>query len=508
MKRTLITIFTLLLTIITASAQILFSDYSDPDVCKGKDGGYWLTASSFQCAPGLPILYSENLRDWTLVNYAIDSVPLPEGQQRSCKFESGAPQAGEGVPHGCGVWAPSIRLHGDTYYIYWGDPDYGVWMTKTRDPRGKWDEPVLVLPAKGVIDTTPLWDEDGRVYLVNGWAASRCGFNSVLTVRELSADGTRVISAPMMVYDGQLEGNHTVEGPKFYKHDGMYYILAPAGGVEKGWQIALRSKNVYGPYESCKVFNYNGIHQGGLIDDAFIAFKEYAAYGRVLHRLDVKWKDGWPMMSQSKLDKPAGLSVSASERQRYQWHSNYRDTFGFPTSKGMRIYGFNLPKGYTNCWEVPNLYLKKFEGETFSDTLNIVITASSEGHESGVIVMGRDYCRLSAQYKDGNFHLRQIICKNADKGKNELPAEDIAVIPARKYNAGARDNYECRLSVIVKCDRDAICSFAYSDNGSTFTMLPARFQAREGKWIGAKYGIFSLSSEEVRKGWCEISFGE
>ena len=70
MKRILISIFTLLLTIITASAQILYSDYSDPDVCKGKDGGYWLTASSFQCAPGLPILYSENLRDWTLVNYA------------------------------------------------------------------------------------------------------------------------------------------------------------------------------------------------------------------------------------------------------------------------------------------------------------------------------------------------------------------------------------------------------------------------------------------------------
>ena len=200
MKRILISIFTLLLTIITASAQILYSDYSDPDVCKGKDGGYWLTASSFQCAPGLPILYSDNLRDWTLVNYAIDAVPLPEGERRTCTFEGGAPQAGEGVPHGCGVWAPSIRLHGDTYYIYWGDPDYGVWMTKTKDPRGKWDEPVLVLPAKGVIDTTPLWDEDGRVYLVNGWAASRCGFNSVLTVRELSADGTRAIGQPVIVF--------------------------------------------------------------------------------------------------------------------------------------------------------------------------------------------------------------------------------------------------------------------------------------------------------------------
>ena len=172
--------------------------------------------------------------------------------------------------------------------------------------------------------------------------------------------------------------------------------------------------------------------------------------------------------------------------------------------KGMRVYSFNLPKGYTNCWEVPNLFLKKFEGETFADTLHLTITATADGHESGMIVMGRDYCCLSAIYKDGNFHLRQIICKNADKGKSESPATDIAIIPACKYNAGARDNYEFRISFIVKCDKGAVCSFAYSTDGKKYTSLPTRFQAREGKWIGAKYGVFSLSPEEVRKGWCEI----
>ncbi len=491
--------------VLLASSQIVYSDYSDPDVCKGRDGGYWLTASSFQCAPGLPILYSEDLSHWQLVNYAIDAVPVPQGKVRHCTFENGTPQAGEGVPHGCGVWAPSIRLHGDTYYIFWGDPDYGVWMTKTRDPRGKWDAPVLVLAAKGVIDTTPLWDDDGRVYLVNGWAASRCGFNSVLTVRELSADGTRVIGQPVLVYDGQVEGNHTVEGPKFYKHDGMYYILAPAGGVEKGWQIALRSKHVYGPYESCKVYTESGIHQGGWVDDSFICFQECGAYGRVLHRVDVEWKDGWPMMSKSRLDKPTELRVSTSELQRYQWHANYRDTFGFPTSSGMRVYGYNLPEGYTNCWEVPNLFLKKLEGDVFSDTLHLTITATAEGHESGVIIMGRDYCRLSALFEDGRFHLRQITCKSADKAGKEQPATDLAVIPARLYKAGSRDNYECHLSVIVRCDKGGECSFSYSTDGKTFTSAPTRFKAREGKWIGAKYGIFSLSPEPVRKGWCEMT---
>ena len=189
-----------LVSSIWANAQVVYSDYSDPDVCEGDNGDYWMTASSFQCTPGLPILHSRDLVHWELVNYAVERL-LPADRYAE-------------VQHGCGVWAPSIRKHGDTYYIYWGDPDYGVFMIKTTDPRGKWSEPLLVLEGKGVIDTCPLWDDDGRAYLANAWANSRCGFNSVLTVREMSPDGTRMIGQPVLVYDGQAEGNHTIEGAK------------------------------------------------------------------------------------------------------------------------------------------------------------------------------------------------------------------------------------------------------------------------------------------------------
>lgn len=57
-----------------AQAQIVFADYSDPDVCEGTDGDYWLTASSFQCTPGLPILHSTDMAEWTLVGYALDNI--------------------------------------------------------------------------------------------------------------------------------------------------------------------------------------------------------------------------------------------------------------------------------------------------------------------------------------------------------------------------------------------------------------------------------------------------
>ena len=475
----------------TYDNPMLYADYSDPDVCEGADGGYWMTASSFQCTPGLPILHSTDLEHWDLVNYAVERL-LPIEHYNT-------------VHHGCGVWAPSIRCHNRTYYIYWGDPDFGVFMVKSDDPLGQWSDPVLVVEGKGVIDPCPLWDEDGRCYLVNGWAASRCGFNSVLTVRELSADGTQVIGKPVLVYDGQVEGNHTIEGPKFYKRDGYYYILAPAGGVEKGWQVALRSRSVYGPYESRIVFNKHGIHQGGWVADRFIAFQDKGPYGRILHLLEVDWKNGWPMMKEVKGDRMKGENYKSPISLQYQWHANYQDCSGFATNSGVRVYGHPVSSNFKNLWEVPNLYLKKFEGEIFTDTLHMTITATDEGQQSGFVVMGRDYCRLSVELQGEAFVLKRIICKDADRDGAEESAI-IGNIKAHSYNAGAKTNYECHLSVRLQCNKGGLCHFCYSIDGCQFTPVAIPFQAREGKWIGAKYGVFSITHDAKSKGWVDLKF--
>jgi beta-xylosidase len=69
---------------------------------------------------------------------------------------------------------------------------------------------------------------------------------SILVVNKMSRDGTRILDDGVLVFDGH-EKHPTVEGPKFYKVNGYYYISAPAGGVATGWQLILRSKNIYGP---------------------------------------------------------------------------------------------------------------------------------------------------------------------------------------------------------------------------------------------------------------------
>ncbi len=77
--------------------------------------------------------------------------------------------------------------------------------------------------------------------------------NSVLCVAEMNAEGTKVVGPSRIVYDGNDDVNHTAEGPKFYKRNGYYYLMFPAGGVQMGWQMAARSRNVYGPYEARRV---------------------------------------------------------------------------------------------------------------------------------------------------------------------------------------------------------------------------------------------------------------
>lgn len=469
-------------------SQIIYSDYSDPDVCEGSKGDYWLTASSFQCTPGLPILHSDDMVHWTLVNYALRELVPTE------RYAD--------VQHGCGVWAPCIRKHADTYYIYWGDPDYGIFMVKTQDPASVWDDPVLVVSGKGLIDPSPLWDDDGRMYLVNGWANSRCGFNSLLTVRQLSSDGTSAVSAPVMVYDGLSEGNHTIEGPKFYKRDGWYYILAPAGGVEQGYQLALRSRSVYGPYESKVVFNKAGIHQGGWAGDKFVCFQERQAYGRVLHLLDVKMKDGWPMMNMSNADRPGKLAYAAPSLA-YQWHSNYSQTYGFSYHESTRVYGHYVDSTFCNFWSVPNLYLKKFDGETFTDTLSATITANADGQQSGFIIMGRDYVRLAFQLSGEQFLVKYITCADADRGGAEKE-QLLANVKARKFNAGAKDCYTCSVRFVISCAKGASCTVAYSVNNAPYQTMPAAFKAREGKWIGAKYGVFSIAPDGKGRGWIDL----
>ena len=538
----------------TYTNPVINADYSDPDVCVGASGeDYYMTASSFQCTPGLPILHSKDLVNWEIINYALGN--LYEGNDELLAHFSSKPQ------HGAGVWAPSIRYHDGWYYIYWGDPDFGVMMVKTQDPAGKWEKPVCIIKGEGYIDTCPLWDTDGRCYLVNGWANSRSKYASVLTVREMSADGMKPIGQPVIVFDGNGTENRTCEGPKFYKRDGWYWIMCPAGGVPSGFQLAMRSKSPYGPYEHKIVLqqgktNINGPHQGGWIhtkygEDWFLHFQDKEAYGRVVHLNPVDWSTGWPVMGSLTPDpsrggegsnytgepvttwrkpqttkRPNDQTTNPQESDEFndtklglqwQWHGNYDEKFGTATAFGTyRIYNYKLSEGWKNFWEVPNMLLQKTPADEFTVTTKLRFTSKADGQFGGLIMMGLDYSALVVKRVGKEFQLVQMTCKDADKGKQQTETVLATLKPTAEdktdYKPGIHEDIYLRLRV-SNAEAGAphggkpMVQFAYSLNGKKFQDCGELFQMRQGKWIGAKFGFISAeTNSKADRGWVDADW--
>ena len=478
---------------------IIFADYSDPDVIRvGED--FYMTASSFGSVPGLPILHSRDLVHWRLINHAV----------RRLGADFDAPQ------HGNGVWAPSIRYHDGAYYIYYGDPDRGIFMVKTRDIRGAWDAPVLVKAAKGWIDPCPLWDDDGNAYLVHAFANSRAGIKSVLHVNRLSSDGTRVLDEGTLVFDGH-EHHPTIEGPKFYKRDGWYYIFAPAGGVPTGWQAVLRSRNVLGPYKDRIVLAQgrtavNGPHQGAWIslkngDDWFIHFQDRDAYGRIVHLQPMAWRaDDWPVIGADADSDGTGEPVLASRMPRvgrrypaevpqtsdefnstrlglqWQWQGNDQPGwYSLAAHRGLlRLNAQPLPSDGANLWMVPSLLLQKLSAPAF--TASTAVSLGGSGDETaGLVVFGTDYAYVALRRSGAVTDIVQARASDAPKGEREQVGAPVRV-----------NSRSVHLRVTVS--DSALCRFAYSVDGRSWTSFGEPFKARKGRWVGAKVGLFAVSA--------------
>lgn len=500
----------------TFKNPIIHADYSDPDVIRvGED--FYMIASSFDAVPGLPILHSKDLVNWKLIAHALQQQPPIEHFSKT--------------QHGNGVWAPAIRYHNNEFYIYYPDPDFGIYLTKSKNILGSWSEPVLVEAGKGLIDPCPLWDDDGKVYLVHAYAGSRAGIKSVIVVKPLNEEGTKVIGAGRIVYDGHVL-DPTIEGPKLHKKSGFYYIFAPAGGVATGWQTVLRSKNIYGPYERKVVMDQgstpiNGPHQGAWVDtqigeDWFIHFQDKDVYGRVVHLQPMKWVNDWPVIGIDKDNDGKGEPVATYKKPnvgksfpivtpsesdefneatvglQWQWQANPRATWAFQnsTSGTLRLYSQKIPEEAKNLWDVPNLLMQKFPAEEFNATVNLSFKPNSklENEKAGLLVMGRSYASLSLKSRSDGIYLVYNKSIRADKGN---PEEETVIT---KLSGGD-------IQLRVQVGKQGVCIFSYSIDGKNFAPISETFHAEAGQWIGAKLGLFCTRQDQINdSGYADVDW--
>jgi beta-xylosidase len=471
---------------------VVLADYSDPDVVRvGED--YYLVSSSFTNTPGLPILHSRDLVNWTIVGHVIANLP----NARYAQYIQGA-----------GVWAPSIREHNGTFYVFFPTPDEGIYVVTAPSPLGPWGTPNLLVPGLGLIDPCPLWDDDGNAYLVHAYAKSRAGINDILHVRPMSPDATQMLGTGQDVFGPDPTNYPTLEGPKFYKRNGFYYLLAPAGGVTNGFQVALRSNSVYGPYQAMTVLEQgttstNGPHQGGMVDTPsgsewwFVHFQDDGIYGRILHLEPVTWQNDWPLMgvagtgttrepvlTHNKPDvcpQPIAVPQAGDDFKgpeispAWQWHANHVDTWYSLTARPgyLRLFPQSLPGAAgTGLAQAPNLLLQKLPSRSFDVDTVVDLAGSSSQITAGLVVAGVGYPALSVAQTSGGFRVDLLVNDQA------VATDTVAAGPVHLRLAFADGGR---------------CTFSYGTDGLALRSFSQTAQAQQvsGSWVAVEVGLFA-----------------
>lgn len=499
----------------TYKNAVIHADYSDPDAIRVGDT-YYMTSSSFNSAPGLPLLQSKDMINWELVGHALpQQIPLAVFAK---------PQ------HGKGVWAPCLRYHDGKFWIFYPDPDFGIYVMTAEKFAGPWSEPHLLLAGKGIIDPTPLWDDDGQAYLLHAWAKSRSGINNILTLRKMSPDGRKILNDNgKVVIDGNKIPNYkTLEGPKFYKHNGYYYVFAPAGGVETGWQSVFRAKNIYGPYEDKIVMEQgksptNGPHQGAWVraqdgSDWFYHFQDKRAYGRIVHLQPMHWLNDWPVIGEDKNNTGTGEPVTQHAKPvtgkfaiknpatsdefsspnlglQWQWNANWKsDWFSLNQHKNsLRLFSVK-DESYgknKNLWDVPSLLLQKLPAERFVVTTAFETGNLAAGDSAGLIMYGFDYQWIGVK---ANSRGKQLVLMKCEKAESNCQEQTLAQLALNQ------NTIQLRMSVT----EGGKTQFSYSQNNKQFTNMGAPFTAAMGRWVGAQMGLFSIG--ESGKSFLDVDY--
>lgn len=514
---------------------VIDADYSDPDVVRVGDD-YYMTASSFCDIPGLPILHSKDLVNWTLIGHAIAEMP---------EYAQAAPDPS----HGNHVWAPAIRYHNGEFYIYYGDPDLGIFMTKTKNPAGPWEPLVHVHKAKGIIDTCPFWDEDGKAYIAHGYAGSRAGVKSILGMIEMTPDGKSTIGQDRVIYDGHIE-NETIEGAKMYKVGDWYYIFSPAGGVATGWQEVLRSKNPWGPYETRNVMDQgkttvNGPHQGGWVDTPdgkehwFLHFQDKGPYGRVVHLQPMTWgNDGWPVIGVDpdgdgrgepvmKYRKPnVGKNYPAANPaesdefdslelgKQWQWKGNPNALWYFCDANASKLRLYSQKTTDTGrLYDSSNLLLQKFPAENFTATAKVQFIPRKRngkidaGERAGLTIMGYNYGAIAIEGRADGLYLTETECMKANKGGKEVENASIKIDEGKELYLRVQVKRVGVKTPTQKADYKTEATFSYSFDGKKFTDFGKKLDVSTGHWIGSKVGLFCVRNWESNdSGWLDIDW--
>jgi beta-xylosidase/enterochelin esterase-like enzyme len=500
----------------TYTNPVIAADFPDPDVIL-VDTTYYMVSTTMFVFPGVTILKSNDLVNWQYCCNAVQRFDF-----NPCYDLDGCNR------YGHGQWATSLKYRNGKYYLLFITLDEGGFLCTASQPEGPWQ--IKKLP-KGFYDPGLFFDDDGRFYVAHGY--------SKIYVTELDTD-----FAPKgndsLVYTGDIRRG--LEGTHVYKINGYYYLYGTYGGLD-GIQVALRSRNIYGPYEQKVVIRDTthginfGIHQGALIKTQTnewwtLLFVDSGPFGRFPSLQPVTWKDGWPMVGVDgkaviTYEKPnagreypaatlptsdefdlsapqygipkSGTAKASSGGLRLQWGWNHNpdstkwsltENPGYLRLKTAKVVD-SLPKARNTLTQRMFAY--------YSDTLaSIAITKMDfgkmkEGDVAGLAIFQDPYAFVGIEKADG---INYIIMVNNGKTIDSLALEGSTVYlrASAIYGSGAAHYFDGK-----SAPGTGTAAFSYSLDGRSFAEIGNELKMRFNLKIfaGNKFCLFNYATKEI-----------
>ncbi len=499
----------------TFKNPVLWSDYNNLDVIVVGSDFYMIAASHHFM--GMPVLHSSDGVNWTLLTRIYRRLDIDP------RYDT------PGQAYQDGTWAPAIRYHEGRFWVYVTTPTEGLIMTSTADAAGPWDPWFVVKAVAGWEDPCPFWDDvanaggDGpngeKAYLIRSQTGA-----GPLIVQQMSWDGKQLLGTTTTVANGS-----TLEGPKLGKRNGYYYIFAPEGGIDKGYQVVWRSSAILGPYTSKTILEQgststNGPHQGSWIDlpsgqSWFYHFQQNGGWGRIGHLEPAQWgTDDWPKIgvdldgngigepvAQPKKPDVGGtfpIAVPASSDEfmgsdlgvQWLWNHNPDDTKWSLTARpgwlrlsarplanksGTSAASGSVPFVEDSIIFAYNTVVQLAMGKVASAVTSLDTSGMVDGQRAGITLFGQTYGWVGVVDTAGKGTVRANINGTYTTGPS-LTATTVYL----KASMSASSQI----------------SFAYSTDGVNFTALGGSVTVGRTWFEGIKFGLFTYNLSTAAAG--------
>lgn len=483
---------------------MMWADTPDPDVIRVGDD-YWLVTTTMHLMPGAPVMHSKDLVNWKTVSYVFPSL------HDTPKYDMNG-----GTVYGRGQWATSIRYVDGTYYIYFSpnDEPFKGYVYTSKDPRKGW---TLAHRIPHFHDASLFFDDDKRAYIFYGTGE----------MKELMPDlsGVKPGGRQGKVFERDEEETGLLEGSRFIKHDGRYYLIMiswPNGKPRR--QVCYRADNIEGPYEKKVIlestfggFPYAG--QGTIVDDGKgnwygVIFQDRGGVGRVLTLMPCTWKDGWPMLGDENgkiptvMGKPlAGFSdgeiVSSddfdSERMNIDWqwnHNPVNEAWSLTERKGwLRL---KTSRVTDNLYLAPNTLTQRMEGPECSGIVKMDISHMKDGDIAGFSAFNGD-AGVVKIVKDGKKVFVVADSQNVELTDKEKRVTKVDVTESYRQQLRKQKEIYFRIDANFLPGKD-VADFYYSTDGKDWVKVLEGYKMifdYRRFFMGSKFAIFNYATKKT-----------